>query len=134
MGSKGLLSEHSFKPVGEGWYPILEALEATLAGILKSSAHPDEFQIDCIKEKFGRLHVYWSGWGLEEEVLYRITGAIDLVQQLSVRICEACGSAEGTENRKATAGVGAVRTLTLCAKCHKIRDETGTLTFGGHTV
>ncbi len=45
----------------------------------------DPVQIDQIKEKFGSLRYYYTG-GDEY-----IAGMVDLVEELSTRICERCG-------------------------------------------
>ena len=101
--------------VGDGWYDLLDVLCAQIQHHIdwkngegnfsntKSPRKPEEkipqLVAEQIKEKFGSLRFYACG-GDE-----KISGMIDMIESLSCRTCEVCGSPG-----KSTEG-GWIRTL-----------------------
>ena len=103
--------------VGEGWWPILEALcvniqghidwkNKTRAKLLEDNPYnhtiPDEVEqvvVRQIKEKFGGLRFYYDG-GDDE-----ISGMVRMAESWAARSCETCG-APGTSG-----GKGWIKTL-----------------------
>lgn len=56
----------------------------------------------CIKEKFGEMRVWleWeSGKKVDKELIYKISGMIDLAEKISIRTCENTGDAGSVYNR-----------------------------------
>jgi hypothetical protein len=64
--------------VGEGWWPILDELDETLAQI------DPGYQTVQVKEKFGLLRVYISGSQEAQEAIYQY-------EEYSGKVCENCG-------------------------------------------
>jgi hypothetical protein len=75
----------------QGWDALVRLLCARLDEILDESegAH---FEIRQIKEKFGRLRLYYVLDGTAEEVAIAIRKAVDQAEAASARICERCGA------------------------------------------
>jgi len=69
---------------GDGWFELLDCLCLFIQFHIKHNQMPD-VTFDQIKEKFGRLTVYYTGGN------DRTSGAVALAESMSTRICEACG-------------------------------------------
>lgn len=71
-----------------------------------------------IEEKFGMLKILYSTGKLKNlERLEKIANTIKVTEQLSLKICEFCGSKENVYCG------GKPWAKTLCRKCHQIRDN-----------
>jgi hypothetical protein len=100
--------------VGEGWWPILEALCANIQSHIDwrneqfnkygRGTEVQQVVVEQIKEKFGGLRFYCQG-GDDE-----ITGMIRMAESWAGRSCETCGSPGSSR------GGGWIRTL--CDKHH----------------
>ena len=134
-----------YNAVGPGWTPLLEALDTVMEwaieiALTNSKCSAERLQDpDCqddasikvvqVKEKFGGLRVYWESTGLGVRLKNEIYGATMLAEALSFKICEKCGTFQGTETRiKGSVKFG--RILTLCESCHKERDESDIFDIG----
>ena len=77
--------------VGQGWYPILEALCANIQSHLdwknRESEVVPQVVVEQIKEKFGGLRFYYQG-GDEE-----IHGMVRMAEAWAGIACEECGAA-----------------------------------------
>ena len=106
--------------VGEGWWPIIENLCATIQGHInwknKDQEVVPQIVVGQIKEKFGRLRFYLSR---EDDVMH---GMVSMAEYMSAHICETCG-----ERGELRAGSWLV---TLCDMHHQAR--TGKIPHG-HT-
>jgi hypothetical protein len=78
---------HGYPDCGDGWR---ELLERTFAKIEAALAEGGTFRVLQINEKYGTLHLYWSG-GLSDEVEAKVQQAIDLAEARSASTCEQCG-------------------------------------------
>ena len=76
--------------VGEGWWPIIENLCATIQGHInwknKDQEVVPQIVVGQIKEKFGGLRFYYEG-GDEQ-----IRGMIYMAENWAAHTCEDCGS------------------------------------------
>jgi hypothetical protein len=70
---------------GDGWYKLLYDLFHGIQQELNKNGNPD-FVLDQIKEKFGLVRVYYSGYHSEE-----ISKLIDIAEARSAVTCEKCG-------------------------------------------
>ncbi len=70
--------ENAIKCVGPGWRKLVE---------IAIDCKPEGTEFTTIKEKWGSAHIYVSSAPMS---YYKI---LDLLEQLSIRICEDCGSA-----------------------------------------
>ena len=134
-----------FEAVGPGWKPLLEAVNVVMKGAIENARinsqvrakevrDPDctedaDIRVVQIKEKFGGLRIYWESKGLSKRLRDEVCGATMLAESLSFRICEKCGSFEGTETR-ASKGIKYSRTLTLCKACQEERDNNEIFEIG----
>lgn len=130
--------EVGFDAVGAGWKHILEQLDDLMVNVIENAASNatkalPEFrdaentaqaavEIVQIKEKFGGLRVYHRASGMSKGFAAEINGAIRLAERFSYITCEECGSRQEVETRTPK-GTKWGRTLTLCASCHKERDD-----------
>jgi hypothetical protein len=75
--------------IGEGWWPILEALCSQIQHHInwknKTSEIVPQVTVNQIKEKFGGLRFYYSG-GDDE-----ISGMVSMAESWAVHSCETCG-------------------------------------------
>lgn len=96
--------------VNAGWLPMLHTLCNRLERILETAPtdlDPDSyFHVDQIKEKFGGLRFYWSGWCSDE-----MSELIDQAESDSEKICEGCGQPGRIRNN------GSRWIQTLCDSC-----------------
>lgn len=90
---------HGGIAVGEGWFPIIEALCDRIQGHIdhvqkgidndypyaKDWKPVPQVVFEQVKEKFGELRIYYSGGDDYIEGLY------SMAVSMSVRICESCG-------------------------------------------
>jgi len=100
MFSKGWPSWFDYD---EGWDHIVERVLSLIQWDIKYNNMPN-VEILQIKEKFGRLEIYFQG-GDE-----RTSGIIDLARHISLKTCEICGSTSNIGQTK-----GWIKTL--CKKC-----------------
>jgi hypothetical protein len=72
---------------GDGWFALIESLLLSIKSF-GSASDPlwAKFVVKQVKEKFGKLTVYYDGGD------DRLTGAIELAEWLSLRMCEECGA------------------------------------------
>lgn len=70
---------------GEGWWPIIAALDRDLRQIVPS------YRVDQVKEKFGTLRYYINMGPQDDETRERVYGLLDTATELSARTCEKCG-------------------------------------------
>jgi hypothetical protein len=89
--------------VGEGWWPILQALCSNIQQYLnwknRESEIVPQVVVEQIKEKFGGLRFYYSGGD------DRVTGMVSMAEAWADKSCETCG-APGTAG-----GKGWIKTL-----------------------
>lgn len=90
--------------VGDGWYDLLDALSNRLV-LLEV-----DVEVVQVKEKFGGLRFYHNGISADDERrIYQASGAIQMAEEMSFKICEDCGNS------------GEIRTTgwyrTLCDDC-----------------
>jgi len=78
--------------VGEGWWPILQALCANIQGHIdwqnkNHEKHPvvEQVVVEQIKEKFGGLRFYYQGG---DEYIH---GLVSMAESWASRTCEECG-------------------------------------------
>jgi len=71
---------------GDGWRDLVERTFAKVEAALEGGT----FRALQIKEKYGTLHLYWSG-GLSDEAEAKVQEAIDLAEARSACTCEQCG-------------------------------------------
>jgi hypothetical protein len=75
------------------------------------------FEVSQVKEKFGRLRIYYSGC-----VDPYLDGLVNLAEQMSLLTCEITGSTTGVRTVRIGKGIG--RIITLCEeKIKKFVDE-----------
>jgi hypothetical protein len=79
--------------VEKGWFDLLERL---CDNIMKLDPGPD-FKVDQIKEKFGGLCIYFSGWPEDHDQCKKISALVTEAERHSKGICELCGTSEGVE-------------------------------------
>jgi hypothetical protein len=79
--------------IGEGWWPIIESLCATIQGHINwwntnHEKHPivEQVVVMQIKEKFGGLRFYYEG-GDEQ-----IRGMVYMAENWAAHTCEVCGN------------------------------------------
>jgi hypothetical protein len=70
---------------GDGWFELLRELCFGIHAELDKANYP-EFTIDQVKEKFGTLRFYYSGYHSEE-----IDNLIHKAEACSALTCEHCG-------------------------------------------
>jgi hypothetical protein len=126
-----------FSAVGPGWKTLLETLDGYMIravehalrnadGTVREEYRDKECGLEAnitvlqIKEKFGGLRVYWSSKGLGSQIRSETQGAALMIEELSYKICEKCGSFKEVET-KAEKNKGWV--LTLCGECRKESDK-----------
>lgn len=73
---------------GDGWHDLVRKL---CEDIMALDPGPD-FKADQIKEKFGGLRFYASGYPEDEEKTKKIWALINEAEAESYKICEECGS------------------------------------------
>ena len=88
--------------VGDGWFKIIAALS-------KKLAQDKRIEIYQIKEKFGRLRVYYSPFTDEAEMLVKVA------ERLCSKTCEVCGEL-GSLNKRGWLSV-------LCPKCRERHED-----------
>lgn len=73
---------------GEGWYPLIEELCNKVKNILEKNGikNVEEFEVVQVKEKFGQLRFYYSGYFDKE-----IEKLIGKYEKKSGKTCEVCG-------------------------------------------
>ncbi len=77
---------------GDGWYRVLEAMCAELAGICGSDDDPKgDVLVSYIKEKWGVLDVNIVSRAWEDEVHDRMWNAVQRAEEASRHVCEHCG-------------------------------------------
>jgi hypothetical protein len=81
--------------ISDGWYPLLWSLFERLEFELNGK---NQFEILQVKEKWGDLTIYWSGFSrgenaekLDDKTFARIAHWIDHAEEVSSSICENCG-------------------------------------------
>lgn len=79
--------------IESGWFELVEKL---CESIMKLDPGPD-FKVDQIKEKFGGLCFYFSGWPTSHEKCKQINALIIEAESQSKKVCELCGTTEGVE-------------------------------------
>ena len=76
--------------VGEGWWPILQALCSNIQHYLnwknRESEVVPQVVVEQIKEKFGGLRFYYSGGD------DRIQGMVSMAESWADKSCETCGA------------------------------------------
>lgn len=90
---------------GEGWYDLIDNLCAIVQSEVNQNEKVGPVRIQQIKEKFGTLRFYISGYS------DYIRGAIIMAEQLSKYICEECG-----EKGTIQPDMGWIKTL--CHECY----------------
>jgi hypothetical protein len=70
---------------GDGWFDLLYELCHHIEERLRLAGNP-EFTFDQIKEKFGLIRIYYSGYHADE-----ISTLIDWAEKVSAKTCEQCG-------------------------------------------
>lgn len=78
---------------GEGWKGIIDKL---CADIMTLDPGPD-FKAAQVKEKFGGLRFYVSGWPEDEEKSTAISKLIHDAETESIKTCEHCGCTENVK-------------------------------------
>lgn len=79
--------------VQDGWYDLIHKLCVDLMAL---EPGPD-FKAEQVKEKFGGLRFYVSGYPEDEAKWKKINEVISAVEKESFGICEMCGTTEGIE-------------------------------------
>ena len=74
---------------GEGWCWLLDRLFGCIQERIDEGTGADQFEVWCIKEKWGHLTIYGRG---DDQIC---TGMLWLAEHLSESICEDCGSFDG---------------------------------------
>ena len=69
----------------EGWHDLIDTLCASIQGYINHSGNVEQPRVKQIKEKFGTLRFYISGYD------DYIRGLIGMAEQISAQICEECG-------------------------------------------
>jgi len=85
---------------GNGWFKILK--------ILFTSIRSAPIKIDCVKEKFGGLRVYYSN-NTDTELAY-VDDAIREAEVASLHTCEMCGKPGSLSTKR-------YWIKTLCVEC-----------------
>jgi hypothetical protein len=100
--------------VGEGWWPILQALCSNIQHYLnwknKDSEVVPQVVVAQIKEKFGGLRFYYDGGD------DRIQGMVSMAESWADKSCETCGK----PGRRRESGW----IKTLCDEHHEERQQT----------
>lgn len=78
-------SRHGHPAVGEGWLPLVESFLESVAFDIEHNKMPP-VKVTCIKEKFGRLNIYFNGGDGIAHAYARLAG------ELSGKMCESCGT------------------------------------------
>mgnify|MGYP006972340604 CR=1 FL=1 len=73
----------------DGWYPLIDALCATLQACADSGCGP-QVVVSQVKEKFGSLRFHVKGFAAGRSA--EQYGMLLFAQYLSERICEVCGA------------------------------------------
>lgn len=112
-GYEGYSKEAALASVGPGWAPLIDVIwQYKEAGKGFSGSQVDTpVTVNQVKEKFGGLRFYYSGG----DDYFR--GVVGAMEQMSYRMCEACGNPGGVD---ATSGTWL---LTLCPICQKERNK-----------
>lgn len=83
---------------GDGWYQLLYDMCKEIAIALETAEKPVHIVMDCMKEKYGTLNVYYHFEGADPEnndVYQKISDIAQKYEDLSEKVCEECGC-EGT--------------------------------------
>jgi len=94
---------------GEGWYDLLNALCHQIQSYTDQTNQPVQPLIQQIKEKFGTLRFYISGYN------DYVRGLVAMAESMSAHICEECGE-KGVLHTKAWCKV-------RCHECYHTEDE-----------
>lgn len=97
---------------GDGWFHILDQLFRNIEFHKQNNAKESmaNLQLTQVKEKFGTLRVYMSGY------YPVIEGMISMAEAMSGVTCEDCGATPAR-----TAGIGWI--TTLCAACAEAKGK-----------
>ena len=90
----------------DGWFELIYWLSKVISHFIE--ADKIDVTANTVKEKFGELRFYTN---ISHDY---ISGAVDLAEYLSRRICEKCGSTKNVETGKVK---GQMRIKTLCKNC-----------------
>ena len=90
---------------GEGWYDLLDTLCARVQEYTDQTSQPVQPLVQQIKEKFGTLSFYISGYN------DYVRGLISMAESMSAHICEECGE-------KGTRQPNMSWIKTLCHNCY----------------
>lgn len=89
---------------GDGWYWLIDELCTSLQWDTDKNKRP-QVVASQVKEKYGRLCFYTQGTDDRQQ------GMISIMEALSTRVCEECGSTEGVRQTE----TGWVKTI--CTDC-----------------
>lgn len=96
--------------VGAGWQPLIDEIDAKLTEL------DPGYVVDQIKEKWGGLRFYVTvSVDCDEDTERQIQDVLWAAEELSLWICEDCGTEDGTVTTQAREGRYWVRTL--CGEC-----------------
>jgi hypothetical protein len=71
---------------GDGWLRLIHNLCKEIQAELVKDGKVKEFKVDQVKEKFGTLRFYYSGYDSD-----KISELVEDAEERSATICEVCG-------------------------------------------
>lgn len=77
---------------GNGWYDLIVKLCLELDNLFKTQGDKEKFYFFQVKNKFGRLRIYWGYEGEDAETKIKINSIVLDKEFESGGICELCGA------------------------------------------
>jgi hypothetical protein len=109
--------KHGYPTVGNGWLPLIDTFLSIVAFEMERHNMP-EVKIQCVKEKFGGLNIYFSG-GNDYTYAYS-----SFAMKLSYTTCETCGTFHEV-------GYTTGWIKTICKSCHDKWNDSEAATIRG---
>lgn len=109
----GVTKEWAYACIGKGWHSLIDAFYE------KAEQNSFLVHIDCVKEKWGGLRIYWHIYGnmdFTHPEYKDLDSFLFELEKRSTIICEFCGN-NGTMHKVR----GWIKTL--CSKCFEEREK-----------
>lgn len=95
--------------IGDGWYNIVDSLFSCISNNVLNNKSL-KITITTVKQKFGYLRIYLHQGTSPDS---RIDGMVRLAEELSIKVCEHCGSFDAKK-------LNSVYVVNLCPSCTKV--------------